>query len=232
MDKIRQNLTRREIRSPRSAAIAGIVYSVLMITGMILTTNITRARLEDITRETMATWSGTANLVIIMVPFAGIAFLWFTGVIRDRLGELEDQFFATIFLSSGIIQVLLLFVWGAIFGAIVGTSALAVVESGYNYVYLFGFALMNEIIGNYAVRMAGLYMTAIATLWARTKLAPRWLIIVTYIMAAGFLVAAEWIREARFLFPVWVFVVSVHILVLNYRRAQDQGSEGEPLEEY
>jgi len=30
------------------------------------------------------------------VPFAGIAFLWFIGVLRDRLGEFEDRFFATV----------------------------------------------------------------------------------------------------------------------------------------
>jgi hypothetical protein len=28
-----------------------------------------------------------------LVPFAGIAFLWFIGVIRDRIGEREDRFF-------------------------------------------------------------------------------------------------------------------------------------------
>jgi hypothetical protein len=93
------------------------------------------------------------------------------------------------------------------------------------FVYVFGFALMNEIIGNYALRMAGVYMTAIGTLWTRTGLMPRWLTIVTYILALGFLVAAERIREARFIFPAWVFVVSVYVLVLNYRLTQDPEGE-------
>ena len=35
------------------------------------------------------------------IPFAGIAFLWFIGVIRDRIGGREDRFFATVFLVSG-----------------------------------------------------------------------------------------------------------------------------------
>ena len=34
------------------------------------------------------------RLALDLVPFAGIAFLWFVGVLRNRLGELEDQFFA------------------------------------------------------------------------------------------------------------------------------------------
>jgi hypothetical protein len=28
---------------------------------------------------------------------AGVAFLWFIGVLRDRLGQREDRFFATVF---------------------------------------------------------------------------------------------------------------------------------------
>ena len=85
--------------------------------------------------------------------------------------------------------------------------------------------MMNEIVGNYALRMAGVYMTSIGTLWTKTGLMPRWLTIVTYILALGFLVAAERIREARFIFPAWVFVVRAYILVLNYGRTHDEGSE-------
>ena len=38
-----------------------------------------------------------------LIPFAGIAFLWFIGVLRDRLGEQEDRFFATVFFGSGLL---------------------------------------------------------------------------------------------------------------------------------
>jgi MFS family permease len=221
MTENRVSRIQREVRSPRSAAFAGIAYSILMITGMILTASIAKVGLEDITLEVLDSWSRKASLIILLVPFAGIAFLWFTGVIRDRLGELEDRFFATIFYGSGIIQVVLLFLWGAIFGAVMVArtlTAVGLIDSG---IYIFSFALMNEIIGNYALRMAGVYMTAINALWSKTGLMPRWLTIITYVLAMGFLVAAERIREARFIFPVWVFVVSIYILVLNYRRTHE-----------
>ncbi len=56
---------------------------------------------------------------------------------------------------------------------------------------------------------------------------PRWLTVITVVLALGFLLAAGWAREARFIFPVWVFVVSVYILILNYRRTHPQaGSDG------
>jgi hypothetical protein len=93
-------------------------------------------------------------------------------------------------------------------------------------VYVFGFALMNRIIGDYTLRMAGVYMMAIGTIWTRSGIMPRWLAIITYVLALGFLLAAGWAREARFIFPAWVFVVSVYILVLNYRRAHTgEGSD-------
>jgi MFS family permease len=223
-----EHVVRRELRSPRSAAIAGIVYSLLMTIGMALVYSIVTDLPEDITKDWLESWSGTASLVLAMVPFAGIAFLWFTGVIRDRLGAHEDRFFATIFLSSGIITVVLFFIWAAIFGAITGTTSLAAVGLADDDIYIFGFALMNRIISDYALRMAGVYMIAIGTLWTRSGIMPRWSTIVTYILALGFLLAAGWAREARFIFPVWVFVVSVHILVLNYRRTHDLDAKHEP----
>jgi hypothetical protein len=222
-----EHIVRRELRSPRSAAIAGIVFSLLMFIGMILAYRIVNAMPEDITKDWLETWSDTASVTLTLVPFAGIAFLWFTGVIRDRLGKHEDRFFATIFLSSGIITVVLFFVWAAIFGAMMSTTSLAAVGLADDDIYVFGFALMNRIIGDYALRMAGVYMMAIGTLWHRSGIMPRWLTIITYILALGYLLAAGWAREARFIFPVWVFVVSVYILVLNYRRTHEPiGSDG------
>lgn len=223
-----ERLVRREFRSPRAAAIAGIVYSLLIITVMILTTGAARVKPEEITREWLETWSGTASLVLSMVPFAGIAFLWFTGVIRDRLREQEDRFFSTIFFGSGIIQVLLLFIWGAILGALMRLKTITTLGMVGDFspdLYIFGVILMNEIIGNFALRMGGVYMMAIGTLWTKTGLMPRWFTIATYILALGFLAAAERIREARFIFPAWVFVVSVYVLVLNYRGTHDQELE-------
>jgi hypothetical protein len=220
-----ERLVRREFRSPRAAAVAGIVYSLLTITVMILTAGAARVRPENVTREWLETWSGTFSLVLTMVPFAGIAFLWFTGVIRDRLRDREDRFFATIFFGSGIIHVLLLFLWGAILGTIMRMTTLAtlgVVENFSADVIIFGVILMNEIIGNFALRMGGVYMMAIGTLWTRTGIMPRWFTILTYILALGFLVASPRIREARYIFPTWVLVVSVYILVLNYWRTHDQ----------
>ena len=218
-------LIQQQIRSPRSAAVAGILYSILMFTGMLLTANIVSAIPADIDREWLETWSGTTSLVVTIVPFAGLAFLWFTGVIRDRLGAREDRFFATIFFGSGIISVVMLFIWGGIAGAMFGTFTVTVDQVVGDDIFIFGFAFMNEIIGNYALRMAGAYMMSIGTIWTRTGLMPRWLSIVTFVVALGFLLFAGRVREARFIFPAWVFLVSVYILIFNYRRSNEEPRE-------
>jgi hypothetical protein len=222
-----EELTRRELRSPRTAAIAGIFYSILIFSVMILTRRAANVQPEQVTREYLETWSGTFSLVLLLVPFAGIAFLWFTGVIRDRLRDREDRFFATIFFGSGIIYVLLIFLWGAILGTIMRMASLearGVIKIFSTDVLTFGLILMNEINGNFALRMAGVYMSAVGTMWNRTKLMPRWLTLVTYILSFAFMLAAERINEARFIFPAWVLVVSVYTLVLNYRSRHQEGA--------
>ena len=71
-----EHVVRRELRSPRSAAIAGILYSLLSVTSMILLYNSVTASPADVGREWLEAWSGAATVVLVLVPFAGIAFLW------------------------------------------------------------------------------------------------------------------------------------------------------------
>lgn len=216
-------IVRKELRSPRAAAIAGILFSLLMMAIMFLSAGMVGVAPEEITGAWLEGRSDAVALILTLTPFAGITFLWFTGVIRDRLGHNEDRFFATVFFGSGIIFVLLLFIWTAVFGAIMSAAPLLDDD-----VYVFGFALMGQIIGNHALRMAGVFMLAIAGLWKRTGHVPRWLFIITYVLALSFLVAGNRIREARFIFPAWVLVVSLRILVLNYRGESDELSEASP----
>ena len=225
MPENNEHLIRRQLRSPRAAAIAGILFSILLMTIMILFRKIGNVAPAEITRDWLETSANTASLALGLVPFAGIAFLWFTGVIRDWLGDREDKLFSTVFFGSGLIFVVLMFVWAATLGAVFGSYTAAADRLIDDDVYIFGVTFMNEIIGNYTLRMAGVYMLSIGSLWARAGVMPRWLTIITTIVALGFLFFAGSIREARYIFPGWVFLISVYILVLNYRRTHNQQSK-------
>ena len=223
-----QKIVRREVRSPRSAALAGILFSLLIIASMILLRTGVIVDTAEIGPEWLETRSAAASVVLVLVPFAGIAFLWFTGVMRDLLGDREDKFFATVFLGSGIILVVMMFVWAAAYGAIFGTyQAIADVLTDFD-LFVYALTFSNQILANYFLRMAGVYMLSTASLWTRTKAVPRWLSIVTFIVAVSFLLFAGALRWARFIFPAWVLLVSVYILILNYRYTQELEGIEEP----
>ena len=207
----------KSIRSPRSAALAGILFSGLLIASMLLITGITQVSPAEISMEWIEARTRSVSLALSLVPFAGIAFFWFTGVIRDHIGDREDRFFATVFLGSGITFVVLMFVWAATAGAVFGSVSLAADQLADKDIFIFGFVFMNEILGNYVLRIAGVYMFSIGTIWSRAVVMPRWLTVITYLVALLFLFFAGSIREARFLFPVWVLFTSIYILITNRR---------------
>ena len=114
----------RAIRTPRAAAVAGIVFSVLFATSVVLLewalpsdSLDTGPWVEDDARR------NAVSLSLQLLPFAGIAFLWFIGVLRDRIGAGEDRFFATVFLGSGLLFVAMFFASGAVAGGLISTAA-------------------------------------------------------------------------------------------------------------
>ena len=113
-----ERLTYARLRTPRAAAVAGILFSVLLfvIFGLV------RISLPGDPFEPGAWLENSllyVTLAMHLVPFAGVAFLWFMGVLRDRLGEREDQFFSTVFLGSGLLLLAMLFSAAAVVGAII-----------------------------------------------------------------------------------------------------------------
>ena len=207
----------KRIRSPRSAALAGILFSGLMIASMLLITGFNQRPLTELSTDWLETRASSVSLALSFVPFAGIAFFWFTGVIRDHIGDREDRFFATVFLGSGIAFVVLLFIYAATTGAVFGSYSLTTDLLAAKDVFTFGFLFMNEVLGNYILRIAGVYMFSIGTIWNRATVMPRWLTLITYLLALFFMFFAGSIREARFIFPGWVLLTSIYILVTNRR---------------
>ncbi len=223
------HISSHKVRTPRAAAIAGIIFGVLLIVFYTII-NLNVPAVPDDTGAWLETSVGPISVALTLVPFAGIAFLWFMGVVRDRLGLLEDQFFSTLFFGSGLLYLAMIFSGAAIAGGTLTAYAFdpAIVTDG--GVYLFARAVMYRINNVYAIRMAGMFMFVLATIWLRTEILPRWLAFITYALALLLLISVGFSPWMTTIFPMWVLITSAYILILNYRY-QKEDDEGPPEEE-
>ena len=162
--------------------------------------------------------SQTMMTGVSLLPFAGIAFLWFMGVIRDSLGHLEDQFFSTLFFGSGLLYLAMTLISAGLVSGALDLYARHPEIASQTLLLDLVREISNETMTIYALRMAGMFMFVLGTIWVKTGLMPRWLIGVTYLTAVVLMLSVGQLRWIIMLFPGWVFLVSVLILVSNYRR--------------
>ncbi len=216
MTDIDVSLTRKRLTTPRAAAIAGILFALLYGIGLAL---IRISIPADIAADGawLETNSRTVALGLNLVPFAGIAFLWFIGVIRDRLGDMEDRFFATVFLGSGLLFLALTFVGAALAGGLLSSYSVAPGALVESCVFTYSRAVMYQIINVYAIRMAGVFMISLGTIWIRTGLMHRGWAFLTYALALVLLLSIGYSLWVTIIFPGWVLAVSVYFLILNFR---------------
>ena len=218
-------LTRTRLTTPRAAAIAGILFSVLLITSLVLI-RISVPATPQSAGDWLATSSKTVAVALNLLPFAGIAFLWFIGVLRDRIGEHEDRFFATVFLGSGLLFLAMMFASAAAAGALIivyDINPAFVNETG---IYAYARAMTYEIMNIYAIKMAGVFMISTSTVFIRTSIVPRWVSILGYGLALILLLSIGTIEWISLVFPLWVLFISVLILIENLRKKSEAGLVG------
>lgn len=201
--------------TPRAAAIAGILFALLFGASIVLVRVSVSASLTDASVWVESNRSNV-TLALVLIPFAGIAFLWFVGVLRDRLGDYEDRFFSTVTLGSALTFLALTFAAFAIAGAMLDSYQLGGNQFMTPELYVFGRALMSQIFNTYAVKMAGVFMFSLSTLWLRTSVMPRYLSFATYVLVTVMLVSYSRSLWMVLVFPVWVLIVSVFILFMSF----------------
>ena len=213
-------LTRAHLKTPKAAAIAGIAFSCLLIAIIWLLRRSVPADPLD-PGAWLATESKTVALALNLVPFAGVAFLWFIGVLRDRLGQREDRFFATVFFGSAMLFLAMLFAAAAIIGAVILVASSAEPNELINSAtFRFARAAAYIVMNVYAIKMAGVFMISTSTVVIYTEIAPRWIAFVGYLLALILLVGSYYISWSFAVLPVWVFLVSIYILIDNLGRQQ------------
>lgn len=206
------SLTRRKLKTPRAAAVAGIIFALLYGTSLILLYNsLPPYQMAD------GSWlianAGIISLALNLIPYAGIAFLWFIGVIRDRLGDQEDRLFSTVFLGSGLLFLALTFVGSAFVAGLLNSYLLESSILANVGLYIYSRSVIYEIINIYAIRMAGVFMISLGTLWIRTGVMHRNWVILTYALALVLLFSISYSLWVNLIFPGWVMAVSVFILL-------------------
>jgi MFS family permease len=203
------------LRTPRAAAVAGIIFSVFLTAALVLLRVSVPAHpavpglwLTDSHRR------AEVAIALNLVPFAGIAFLWFIGVLRDRIGEREDRFFATVFLGSGLVFVAMIFVAAAIAGGLI--SAVSSSPPGAGTLAL-GRIVTTTLVNVYAMRMAAVFTLTTVTIARRTEIVSRWLTVAGFVSALVLLIGIGFSPWVELLFPAWILALSIDILAAGLR---------------
>lgn len=197
----------RRLTTPRAAALAGVVFALLFGAVLILIRTNMPEGVQGSAQWLTSRRSAIATATVLM-PFAGISFLWFIGAVRDGLGRYEDRFFATVFLGSGLLFLAMMFVSTSVAAGLVAANTAVTDPAAHAEMIDFGKMVVLSSSETYGVRMAAVFMMSLATIWLRTGLMPRWLVGLSYLTAVALLLASDVSMWVTMAFPVWVLVVS------------------------
>ena len=139
-------------------------------------------------------------------------------MLRDRLGDLEDRFFATVFPGRGLLFLAMLFASAAMPGGIIIAYAAKPAELLGSPTFTFARAATYEIMNLYAFKMAAVFMISTSTLAIRTGFFARWIAFLRYAFALFLLLSVRYIERILMLFPMWVLLISIYVLIDNLRR--------------
>lgn len=206
------------LETPRAAGLAGVVFALLLAAAIVLirlgipqgADAVGAGGFTDSVRR------GAVRAALALVPFAGIFFLWFVGVMRTHVGDAEDRFLATIFLGSGLVFVATMF--GA---AAAATAVLSTAHSPGTVPDLptwdFGRHFAYSLMIGYAMRMAAVFTCSMSVIGHRLAILPRWLTVLGLLTALTLLLLAPTIPWSELVFPAWSLVISIHILTVAGR---------------
>ncbi|HEY5185651.1 MAG TPA: hypothetical protein VIM19_12265, partial [Actinomycetes bacterium] len=79
------------------------------------------------------------------------------------------------------------------------------------------------LLSTFGTRMAAVFTLVVTNLGRRAGIVPRWLLVVGYVAAVALLFSPPRTLWAVLLFPLWVFLLSVQILVVSFRTGSSEG---------
>ncbi|RPE45641.1 hypothetical protein EDD90_8931 [Streptomyces sp. Ag109_O5-1] len=210
---------REPLQTPRAAGVAGIVFALLLAAAMVLIRLGIPQGADAVSDQAVdPTRRSAVRAALALVPFAGICFLWFAGAVRAHVGEGEDRFLATVFLGSGLIFTAMMFGGAAAAAAVLDTAHPAGTSPS-RPTWDFGQHLAYTLLIGYAMRMAAVFASSTSVIGHRLGIMPRWLTVLGLLVALVLLFVSPSVPWAELVFPAWSLLLSVHIVVVSFRRA-------------
>ena len=203
---------------PRRIAFSGIIFSALYIASLVLLRLAVPADPGE-----AGNWLADRNVrnwvyvAINLFPFTGIAFLWFMAVLRNRIGQFEDRFFATMFLGSGLLFVAMLFTAGSVSRGLLDTFGAVASLPGQSETYRVGRGMAYALMNTFGMRMLAVFMFVTSTIGLRTAVLSRWVSYVGYAFGLALLLVIADFAWIALLFPLWVLLVSTYILYTDFQ---------------
>lgn len=202
---------------PRGIAISGIVFSGLYIASLVLLRLAVPADPTEagawLADQASRNW---VHIALNLIPFTGIAFLWFMAVLRNRIGLLEDRFFATVFLGSGLLFVAMLFTTAAVSRGLLDTFGASASMPGQSETYRVGRGMAYALMNTVGMRMVAVFMFVTSTIGLRTGVFSRWVSFVGFAFGLVLLLVITDFAWIALLFPCWVLLVSTWILIADF----------------
>jgi hypothetical protein len=205
-------------RSIEAAAAAGMAYSILAV--LALTRMSSYPNLDSSEAELTSWFDDDGNQILLagaltLASVSAIAFLWFVAVIRRRLGDREDRFFATVFFGSSIAYVAVWLVGSAVLaGPAIAMTTLDAAEVTASSASLAG-GVAAALILVVAPRIQAVFIFTTSTVIMRSKVLPTWLAVVGYLAGLMMFLAPLVYVPLAYTFPVWVFLVSVVLIIVR-----------------
>jgi hypothetical protein len=203
--------------APRGVAVSGLIFAALYCTSMVFVRIAVPADPMEpgdwLANPTFRSW---VRFALHVTPLTGIAFLWFMGVLRNRIGVREDQLIATVFLGSGLLFVAMLFSATAVAEGLLVNFDVENTRPGGSETYTLGRATAYALMHTFGVRMSGVFIIATSAIGLRTAVFPRWMTFTGYGMALVMLLVMGGFAWITLVFPSWVLLLSVYILVTDF----------------
>ncbi len=216
---------RRHATSIEVAAVAGLVSGVgwiVSLRGLLAGPGLDATRAEIATFYTAPGAAGPTGVYLVVLVVSTLAFLWFVGVVRSRLGPAESPMVGTVFLGGSVVMAGLLLVGAAAVAApafLLDAGGQVPDPGAAQLARAFGLIILVV----FTPRVATLIMFTSATLSRQARALPGWMIVLTYLVGVVEFVTVTVAEPVLYVFPAWVTLAST-VLLPRHDRIPTRGS--------